>query len=96
MYVELLFLKEFGAIDCGCSVKGYLGRGLLEVYNLFESSEDLVREMKQGNYTRKSEIGEKNRTGQKGWVQWADRKILYGLLTVAQDVEKDIHTLGEH
>lgn len=48
-----------GAIDRGFSVKGYLDKGLLEVHNLFNRHEELVREMKRRGYKHSSEIDKK-------------------------------------
>ncbi len=48
-----------GAIDSGCSVKGYVEKGLLEVHNLHERHEELVREMKRRGYRHNSEVDKK-------------------------------------
>ena len=48
-----------GAIDRGYSVKGYLERGLLEIHNLYNRHEELVREMERRNYRHNSKIDKK-------------------------------------
>lgn len=48
-----------GTINRGKSVKGYLEKGLLEVHNLYNRHEELVKEMKQRNYNHNSKIDKK-------------------------------------
>lgn len=48
-----------GTINRGKSVKGYLEKGLLEVHNLYNRHEELVKEMKQRKYNHYSEINKK-------------------------------------
>ena len=54
-----------GTIKRGNSVKGYLEKGLLEIHNLYERHDELVREMKNRNYKHDSPIGEKWRQTRK-------------------------------
>ena len=54
-----------GAIDRDYSVKGYLGRGLLEVHNLYERHKELVKEMKRRDYRHNSEIDKKWKQAEK-------------------------------
>jgi hypothetical protein len=46
-------------ISRGNSVKGYLEKGLLEVYSLYNRHNELVKEMKRRNYRHNSEISKK-------------------------------------
>ena len=48
-----------GTIDGGKSVKGYLEKGLLEVHNLYNRHEELVKEMKRRKYNHFSEVSKK-------------------------------------
>lgn len=48
-----------GTINQGKSVKGYLEKGLLEVHNLYNRHEILVKEMKRRGYNHSSEVEEK-------------------------------------
>lgn len=48
-----------GTINRGKSIKGYLEKGLLEVYNLYNRHEDLVEEMKLRKYNHYSEVNKK-------------------------------------
>jgi hypothetical protein len=48
-----------GTINRGKSVKGYLENGLLEVHNLYNRHEELVKEMKQRKYNHHSEVNKK-------------------------------------
>lgn len=45
-----------GAIEKGINLQGYLDKGLLEIHNLIERHDELVREMKRRNYNHKSPI----------------------------------------
>jgi len=48
-----------GTINRGNSVKGYLEKGLLEIHNLYNRHNELVREMKSRNYRHGSAISKK-------------------------------------
>ena len=48
-----------GTINRGKSVKGYLEKGLLEVHNLYNRHEELVKEMSRRGYSHNSEVKEK-------------------------------------
>ncbi len=48
-----------GALDRGLSVKGYLEKNLLEIHNLHDRHEELVREMKRRGYKHNSNINVK-------------------------------------
>jgi len=48
-----------GTIDRGKSVRGYLEKGLLEVHNLYNRHEELMREMKRRKYNHYSEVNKK-------------------------------------
>jgi hypothetical protein len=48
-----------GTINRRKSVRGYLEKGLLEVHNLYNRHEELVREMKRRKYNHYSELNEK-------------------------------------
>ena len=48
-----------GTINRKKSVKGYLEKGLLEIHNLYNRHEELVKEMKRRGYNHYSEVDEK-------------------------------------
>ena len=48
-----------GTINQGKSVKGYLEKGLLEIHNLYNRHEELVKEMKLRGYNHNSEVSKK-------------------------------------
>ena len=48
-----------GTINRKKSVKGYLEKGLLEIHNLYNRHEELVKEMKRRGYNHHSEVDEK-------------------------------------
>jgi hypothetical protein len=48
-----------GTLNRKKSVKGYLEKGLLEVHNLYNRHEELVKEMKRRGYNHYSEVDEK-------------------------------------
>lgn len=48
-----------GTINRGKSVKGYLEKGFLEIHNLYNRHEELVKEMKRRNFNHYSKIDEK-------------------------------------
>jgi hypothetical protein len=48
-----------GTLNRKKSVKGYLEKGLLEIHNLYNRHEELVKEMKRRGYQHHSEVDEK-------------------------------------
>lgn len=48
-----------GTINRERSVKGYLEKGLLEIHNLHNRHEELVKEMKRRGYNHYSEVDKK-------------------------------------
>ena len=77
-----------GIIDRGYSVKGYLEQGLLEVHNLYERHEELVREMKRRNYRHDSEIDKKWKPNEENRKHYEKLyQFSYELYTILNDNE---------
>jgi hypothetical protein len=55
-----------GTISRGDSVQGYLEKGLLEIHNLYNRHDELVREMKRRNYRHDSAMS----------MKWKQARIL--------------------
>lgn len=57
-----------GSINRGKSVKGYLEKGLLEMHNLYNRHENLVKEMKRRHYNHNSKVDKKWKFAEKAGV----------------------------
>lgn len=54
-----------GTINQGKSINGYVKKGLVEVHNLYNRHQELVKEMNRRKYNHKSEVGMKWKNVQK-------------------------------
>ena len=64
-----------GTINRKKSVKGYLEKGLLEIHNLYNRHEELVREMKRRGYNHCSEVDRKWKIVEKAGFVNRDRNV---------------------
>lgn len=64
-----------GTINRKKSVKGYLEKGLLEIHNLYNRHEELVKEMKRRGYNHYSEVDGKWKSVEKAGFVNRDRNI---------------------
>lgn len=80
-----------GTINRGKSVKGYLEKGFLEIHNLYNRHEELLREMKQRKYNHYSEVDKKwNFVEKAGTID--KKKNLYELLNRCSKCKKRYST----
>jgi len=64
-----------GTINRKKSVKGYLEKGLLEIHNLYNRHEELVKEMKRRGYNHCSEVDGKWKIVEKAGFVNGDRNV---------------------